>query len=133
MDFLNAERFAAAAGLICVRIDKFKAAVLKGIRIIECGAVQVEEAFGVDVEFDAVIAELMVFVFLEVEVDGVGKAGAASAFDHHAQAHSCFVVTLFDQPPDFFSGIGSQINHELSVPCKGSSVKWKNRTVGRRP
>src|SRR6478672_1369668 len=95
---LRLERAAAAAGLHRVGILEGKAALLEPLVVVDRGAVQIERAFLVDDNRDAVILVLRVELLVElvVEPQVVAEAAAAAAHDANAQQRA-FGRLLFVQ------------------------------------
>src|SRR5687767_1922600 len=83
----EADRGAAAAGRLDVRVVELEPGALQTLDVVDLGAHEVHEAHLIDVDLDPVDLELAVHLGLAVEVEVVREARAAAADDAQAQPH----------------------------------------------
>src|SRR3989454_4820771 len=85
-EWLNGERFSAAAVLGGVRVAELELAAHQILLIVELGALQIDRAFHVHDDADAVdLVRLIVGPHLRIEVHSVTEARAAPTFHAKAQ------------------------------------------------
>src|SRR5579871_1617375 len=95
---LYGETFPAATSPGSIRVIECQTLAVEAAGVIELRAIEVEEAFHVDHDFNALVFEdLVAFFFSVVEVQLVFQTGAAPAFYAHAKEGSGCVMLVGHQ------------------------------------
>ena len=80
-DRSDAERFAAAAGAVCVGVLEYEPFAFQALFEIELDAFQVYRGFTIHVKGDAVPFDHVVALSQPVKIQDVGQSGTPPAFD----------------------------------------------------
>src|SRR5436309_14875330 len=104
-EWLNGERFSAAAVLGGVRVAELELAAHQVLLEVELGALEVDRALHVHNDTDTVhLVGLIVGPHLRIEVHGVAEARTASALDTQAQG-CCAQALDFLETLDLLEGV----------------------------
>src|SRR2546426_323612 len=96
-EWLNGERFSAAAVLGGVWVAELELAAHQGFLVVKLGALEVDRAFHVHNDADAVdLIGLIVGPHLRIEVYRVAEARAAPPFDPQAQGRRAQALDLLE-------------------------------------
>lgn len=113
---LYAKALAAAALVFGVRIVELETFVQAFAHVIQFGSVEIDEAFLVDHDLDAVAVENEIAVERLIDkFKFVGHAGTAGRFD--AQAHTEPFTALADEMVDVPGGARCQDDAHFVSPC----------------
>src|SRR4029077_13933806 len=94
---LHAERAAATAGALHVRVFELEACAFEGLNVIDDATVQIHDRGRVDEHLQAVHFESLIHHSSAVfELHGIGEAGASAPYDSNAQAGGNGVLLAHD-------------------------------------
>jgi len=115
---LDCEGFAATAGGFFVRVGEAEPFVDPFARVVEFGAVDVRQAFGVDEHFDAkTFVNLVVWLGVVDKFELVRQPRAAGGAYAQPQAHA--FAALLQSAPDVAGGaFGQGDGHESALVCR---------------
>jgi len=127
---LNAERTAATASALHVRVVELEAGAFQGFDVIDFHPIQIHRTHLVDRDLKPIkIHDLVGLVGLVFKCHVVLKTGAASADDGNAQRHRDWILHAHDFL-DLGAGSGSQTNHKfLWPPLAGKPAMHLSITV----
>jgi hypothetical protein len=113
---LDAERTAASASALHVRVIELEASALDGLDVVDLDAFQVHRTHLIDRDLEPVkIDHFIGFIGRVFKSHVVLETGAASADDGNAQRHRYRILHAHDFL-DLGAGSGSQTNHKFLWP-----------------
>ena len=107
---LNAERIAATAGPLGVRVEELEATSLEVVVVVDRGAIEKQRALAVNDDLNAVLLadRVILFVVLRVDVEAVVEAAATATGYSNPQHGFSNVLAVDNKLLDFGSSFFRQ-------------------------